>query len=117
MWISRKEYNKLLNDRNELVGMMNCMLNRVVDKEEQTASLQVNLDTEQELTNKALNMLDNVINITFEGNKGFETVVFQKYGCAPEIFYKGKKVKIEPDTAIRIIYKDCKAGIKKKSII
>lgn len=47
-------------------------------------------------------MLNNVINITFDGNKGFETVVFQRYGKAPIIYYKGRKIDVDDMTEVDI---------------
>ena len=58
---------------------------------------------EQQKEIKALTeMLNNVINITFDGNKGFENVIFQRYGQAPIIYHKGKRIDVDDMTEVDI---------------
>lgn len=57
---------------------------------------------QQEEIKRLTKMLDEVINITFEGNDGFETIVFQRYKQAPTIFHKGKKIECNIEDEVDI---------------
>lgn len=57
-------------------------------------------------------MLNNVINIKFESNSDFETVVFQRYGQAPTIYYKGKKLDVNKTEEIEITMIDGESVIE-----
>ena len=62
-----------------------------------------NLSDKQQKEIAALtDMLNNVINITFDGNKGFENVIFQRYGQAPIIYHKGKRIDVDDMTEVDI---------------
>ena len=94
MWISKKKYNQMVEDldaKNEALGKLKAAADIYKD-----AFIASETTTERFADNvgSLIEMLNNVINITFDENKGFETVVFQPYGKAPEIFYKGKKLDV-----------------------
>lgn len=121
MWISRKKYNDLVNEetryrhaycdevnnchaaehRYEMIASDYCIAS-------QSAAESIKLVAE--LTK----MLQQVIDITFENNKGFETVIFQRYGMEPMIFHKGKKIKLDGRQDVSVNYKNgrCRVDIK-----
>lgn len=98
MWISRKKYNKLKKQIAELKTKNDTSVIAA-------ATAIVN-------TSNLTELLRNVIDITFEDNKGFETVVFQRYGQAPIIYYKGKKIDVDDMTEIDITMIDGTSAIE-----
>lgn len=88
MWISRKKYNNLKKQITELK-----LKNHASAIAAATAIVNTSNLTE---------LLHNVIDITFKDNKGFEIVMFQRYGQAPIIYHKGKKLEIDETDEVDI---------------
>lgn len=127
MWISKKKYEELVKERNlykATVDQYNEQYDRVRDAINQNCEtiedlldangrMSAQVDDYHDTLKDALDMLDNVINITFEGNRGFEMVVFQKYGCAPQIYHKGKLVKVKMRDQMKLVFYNGGAGLQK----
>ena len=127
MWISKKVYEDLVNERDayraasegfhSLYDKQEAEIDSLKKKNECLDNINKNYSEEfAELVSHSRNLLDmlnNVINFTFEGNTGFETVIFQRYGHKPQIFYKGKEINLKLKDQVRATFQNGITSLKK----
>lgn len=117
MWISKEDYEKLKQEISDLKQE-----NQTIEIKEHNyylSYLQAREDIEQlqMINEKTLTMLRHVIDITFENNKCFETVVFQRFDQTPEIFVRGKKMAVNSEDEVVVKFKSGNATVTKKETI
>lgn len=103
MWIRKEEYERLKEE--------------IFKREQELSDLRMDCRMMQLENENTLNILRHVIDITFEDNKCFETVVFQKFNHAPEIFVRGNKMTTNTDDEVVVKFKDGSAIVTKKKTI
>lgn len=127
MWISKKKYKELVEERNfykatadqydeqydRVKNAMKQNCETIEDLLDANDKMSVQVDDYYDTLTDTLDMLNNVINITFEGNRGFEMVIFQKYGCAPQIYHKGKLITAKTKDQMKLVFHNGGASLQK----
>ena len=123
MWISQSQYDQLVKQRDDyrvdasiarqdakaFEKQRDCYINLYQKAVEQ-------LDNSRVTTDKALSLIDNIVNLTFGGdhNQSLQLVVLQAYDQKPKIFYEGKAITGDD---ITINFKDGGSSILLKETI
>ena len=127
MFIKKEEFDNLTKERDmlkdaciencetcdELADLVDNYRDVAVTLKNDKADMKNTIENQQHIIEGLIKTINDIIDITFDGNDCFETVIFQRHGKAPKIYYRGKKITDTVGSEINITYKDGRANIRK----
>lgn len=101
MWIKKSQFEKL---KHKLKLLQNEIIVLHIENKQLKETLSKSLDNTDKISQLSVDlsdMLTDVIDTTFEKTK-FETVIFKKYNCAPQIIHKGTPIEFDKNSRVKV---------------